>query len=113
MVACVDSRAADLVTFESESGSLGSGFAVSNSSSPAYSTILTDGAGYNPGSAARVASYTVTFPSAGTYQLYARLRVGPGTYNDDSMFYAASFGSKSPTTDSDWMMANGSPPTWS
>ncbi len=103
----VVSRAAGLVTFGAESGSLGSAFAVSNSSSPAYITILTDGAAYNPGSAARVATYMVTFPSAGTYQLYARLRVGSGGYADDSMFYAASFGSKSPTTDSDWVFVNG------
>jgi uncharacterized repeat protein (TIGR03803 family) len=41
------------------------------------------------------------------YQLYARLRTGPGTFNDDSMFYAASFGSKSPTLNSDWIFVNG------
>ena len=98
---------ADLTTFEAESGALGADWAVSNGSSPAYITILTDGAAYNPGSAARVASYTVTFPSAGTYQLYARLRTGPGTYNDDSMFYANSFGGKSPTLNSDWVFVNG------
>ena len=68
---------------------------MSNSSSPAYITILSDGAGSNPGSAARVASYTVTFPAAGTYQHYARVRVGSG------------FGSKSPTTGSDWILVNG------
>ena len=70
----VVSCAADIVTFQAESGTLGSGWAVSNSASPAFITILTDGAGNNPGSAARVASYAVTFPSAGSYQLYARLR---------------------------------------
>jgi uncharacterized repeat protein (TIGR03803 family) len=101
------SLAANLVPFEAESGVLGSDFAVSNSSSPAYITILSDGAGSNPGSAARVASYSVTFPSAGTYQLYARVRVGPNGFNDDSMFYASSFGSKSPTLNSDWILMNG------
>jgi uncharacterized repeat protein (TIGR03803 family) len=101
------SLAANLVPFEAESGVLGSDFAVSNSSSPAYITILSDGAGSNPGSAARVASYSVTFPSAGTYQLYARVRVGPNGFNDDSMFYASSFGSKSPTLNSDWVLVNG------
>jgi len=107
MVAGADASAASLVTFEAESGALGSDWGVSNSASPAYITILTDGAGSNPGSAARVAAYTVAFPTAGTYQLYARLRVGSGGYNDDSAFYAASFGSKSPTLSSDWIMANG------
>ena len=95
------------VAFEAESGTLGSDFAVSNSSSPAYITILSDGAGSNPGSAARVASYTVTFPAAGTYQHYARVRVGSGAFSDDSLFYANGFGSKSPTTGSDWILVNG------
>ena len=101
------SLADGIVTFEAESGALGSDWAVSNSTSPAFITILTDGAGNNPASTARVASYTVTFPAAGLYQLYARLRTGPGTFNDDSMFYAASFGSKSPTLNSDWVFVNG------
>ncbi len=101
------SRADGIVTFQAESGALGSDWAVSNSSSPAFITILTDGAGNNPGSAARVASYAVTFPAAGLYQLYARVRTGPGTFNDDSLFYAASFGSKSPALNSDWVLVNG------
>ncbi len=96
-----------LVTFEAESGALGSDFALSNSSSPVYITITTDSAGSNPGSAARVASYTVTFPTAGTYQVYARLRVGPNNFNDDSLFYATGFGVKSPTNNSDWILVNG------
>ena len=96
-----------IMTFDAESGALGSDWAVSNSSSPAYITILSDGAGNNPGNAARVASYMVTFPAADTYQLYARIRVGPNTFNDDSMFFAASFGSKSPTLNSDWILVNG------
>ncbi len=96
-----------LVTFEAESGALGSDFALSNSSSPVYITITTDSAGSNPGSAARVASYTVTFPTAGTYQVYARIRVGPNNFNDDSLFYATGFGLKSPTNNSDWVLVNG------
>ena len=101
------SLAANLINFEAESGVLGSDFAVSNSSSPAYITILSDSVASIPGSAARVASYTVTFPSAGTYQLYARVLVGPNGYNDDSMFYASSFGVKSPALNSDWVLVNG------
>ena len=92
----------DSVTIEAETGSLGGEWAVSNSSSPAYITITTAGAGGNPGSAARVATYNVTFPAAGTYELYARIRVGAETFNDDSLFYGNGFGLKSPTTDGDW-----------
>ena len=95
------------VTFEAESGALGADFAVSNSSSPAYITITSNGAGSNPGSAARVASYSVTFPAPGTYQLYARVRVGTDTFNDDSLFYASSFGIKTASLNSDWILVNG------
>ena len=77
------------VTFEDESGTPGSDWAVSNRTSPAYITITTGitGSGVNnPSNTNRVATYTVTFPAAGTYQLYARVRVGPDVWNDDSMF---------------------------
>jgi uncharacterized repeat protein (TIGR03803 family) len=107
LTAAMVSRADALLTFEAESGALGSDWAVSNSSSPAYITITTDGAGNNPSNAIRVATYTVTFPAADTYQLYARVLVGPNTFNDDSLFYASSFGTKSPTLNSDWILVNG------
>jgi len=96
-----------LVKFEAESGTLGSDFAVSNSASPAYITITTDFAGNYPSNAARVATYTVTFPTAGTYQLYAHVRVGPGGFSDDSLFYGNGFGMKNPTNSSDWILVNG------
>ena len=54
-----------------------------------------------------VASYTVTFPAAGHYDLYARVRVGPDAFNDDSLFYGNGFGTKSPTADGDWIFVNG------
>lgn len=78
-----------------------------------YMTSLSDvasvpGGGAAPGTAARVLTYTVTFPAAGTYDLYARLRVGAGGANDDSYFYAKTFGSKDfSTTSTDWVNANG------
>lgn len=99
-------RAADLVTLEAESGVLGADFAISNGV-PTYITTIANGATNNPSSATRVASYTVNFPAASSYQLYARIRVGAGAFNDDSMFYAVSFGSKSPTLTSDWIFVNG------
>ena len=103
----ISSTNATLVKFEAESGALGAQWALSNNSSPAYITITTDSTGYNPGSAARVATYTLTFPAAGTYELYARVRVGSGTYNDDSLFYGNGFGVKNPVLDSDWIFING------
>jgi endo-1,4-beta-xylanase len=61
----------------------------------------------NPGSANRVITFQVTFPDSGTYDLYARVLVGPGAFSDDSYFYANGFGSKNVTTDADWIRANG------
>jgi len=63
----------------------------------------------NPGSAARVASYTVTFTAAGTYDLYGRLFIGPDGGGDDSMFYANGFGNKGVATSGDWIRVNGLP----
>ena len=102
----ISGRAAS-VAFEAESGALGADWAVSNSSSPAYISITSNSTGSNPGSTNRVATYEVTFPSAGTYQLYARVLVGPNTFNDDSLFYANGLGPKSPTNNSDWITVNG------
>jgi hypothetical protein len=94
------------VTFEAESGTLGADFAISNSSSPAFITITSNSSANNPASTARMATYTITFPRPGTYQLYARLLVGSGGVNDDSFFYANGFGNKSPTTSTDWILVN-------
>ncbi len=101
------SSPASLVKFEAESGTLGLDWAVSNSASPVYITITTDGAGNFPSNATRVATYTVTLPAPGTYQLFAHVRVGPGAFNDDSMFYGKGFGAKNPTNSADWILVNG------
>jgi glucuronoarabinoxylan endo-1,4-beta-xylanase len=54
-----------------------------------------------------VATYTVTFPAPGTYQLYARILVGPGGYNDDSLFYGNGFGLQDPASNASWILVNG------
>jgi GH35 family endo-1,4-beta-xylanase len=78
-----------------------------------YTTSLSDvaayasvGGGAFPATAARVLSYTVTFPGPGTYDLYARVRIGPNGANDDSFFEPTSLGAKAPTTASDWVSSN-------
>jgi uncharacterized repeat protein (TIGR03803 family) len=101
------SKAEGLVTFQAESGTLGSNFTNGTAGAVQFISISTDGAGNNPGSATRVATYTVVFPEAGTYNLFARVLVGSGGFSDDSMFYGNGFGVKSPTTDNDWMLVNG------
>ncbi len=95
------------VTLEAEAGALGADWIMNNSGSPTFITSSTDGVGGNPGSNARVATYNVVFPAAGTYELYVRIRVGPATFNDDSLFYGNGFGTKSPPTDSEWITVNG------
>jgi hypothetical protein len=94
------------VKIEAESGMLGANFADTNISGAHCITITTDSTAQNPGSADRVATYSVTFPEAGTYELYARVYVGPGGADDDSFFYGNGFGSKSPTSDTDWITSN-------
>jgi GH35 family endo-1,4-beta-xylanase len=77
-----------------------------------YVTTKTDqaaypGGGSAPATAARVLTYNVTFPGAGTYDLYARIWVGPGGFGDDSYYNGTSFGAKNPTTSGDWRLQNG------
>lgn len=97
------------VVFEAESGTLGAQWAVNVSGSPAVTNIAitSNSTGSNPGSSARVATYSVTFPAPGTYHLYARLRVGPAAWDDDSLFFGNGFGAKSPTANADWVLVNG------
>ena len=94
------------ILFEAESGTLGAEFTTLEESGITYITILTNGVAQFPESAARVATYTVNFPSAGTYDLYARIRVGSGGADDDSFFYGNGFGVKNPTQADDWQRMN-------
>ncbi|RZK62422.1 MAG: T9SS type A sorting domain-containing protein, partial [Hymenobacter sp.] len=84
-------------------------YATSLTDVSAYTATTSPGGGVGgsaPATPARVLTYSVTFPAAGTYDLYARIRVGPNGANDDSFFYGNGFGTKSPTTGSDWTQAN-------
>jgi endo-1,4-beta-xylanase len=116
------------VPFEAESGTsagpVATGatigdWAVRTAAPVTYVTTTTDVAAYTaptspgggvgasaPATDARVLSYTVTFPGPGTYDLYARMRVGSNSANDDSFYYANSLGVKSPTNGSDWVNCN-------
>jgi endo-1,4-beta-xylanase len=95
------------IVIEAESGTLGSQFVTASDGATQYITIQPTGAGGSPGTVDRVASYTVTFPSAGVYELYMRVRVGPATFSDDSLFYANGLGVKGVAVDADWILANG------
>jgi len=96
------------VIVEAESGTLGADFEIKQDGDITYVAIKTNTVNSgNPGGAARVITYDVTFPSAGTYDLFVRLRVGSNTFNDDSFFYGNGFGEKDPLVDTDWIMING------
>ncbi len=94
------------VVVEVENGAVGSDFAVAPTGDGAYITITTDGSLNIPENAARIVTLEVTFPAAQAYDLYVRLRVGPGAANDDSFFYGNGFGEKFPTSPDDWVRAN-------
>ena len=98
------------VIFEAEVDPIGNEFNVVTEDDLTYITIGTDynqttGSTSYPGEN-RTASYEVTFAEPGWYDLYARLYVGPNSANDDSFFYADSFGVKNPALADDWIAAN-------
>lgn len=94
------------VKFEAESGTRGSSVAVGTLGGVTYIYPTENNTGSTPGTANRIVTYTITFPEPGTYELYARVRVGPGAWNDDSFLYGNGFGVKSPTNAADWILAN-------
>ena len=96
------------VVVEAESGSVGSNYSVQTEGDVSY--VATDvnytGSSYPQGSES-VITYQVEFQSAGSYQLFIRMRVGPNNFDDDSYFSAKGFGEKSLTDGVDWVMVNG------
>ncbi|MBN1133163.1 MAG: endo-1,4-beta-xylanase [Bacteroidales bacterium] len=100
------SQASNMI--EAELGTLGSDFSIVSINGADAITVTTDLVNQlNPGSAERVATYTVRFPESGSYELYARVMVGPGSYDDDSHFIPNGFGYKDPEQDSAWLRVNG------
>ncbi len=95
------------VVVEAESGTLGSGLLVQGDSSNAYITPDSNYTGLVPGDTSRIATYQVTFPDSGYYDLFVRVQVGPAGYNSDSFFYGNGFGEKDDTASADWVFING------
>ena len=93
---------------EAESGQRGSYFKVLQDAGTTYVgtdsnwTSLT-----SPGDTTRMITYQVQFADSGSYNLFARVRVGSGGFNDDSFFYGNGFGQKNDTAASDWIFING------
>jgi endo-1,4-beta-xylanase len=99
------------IVLEAESGAVGSAFNTATADGVTFVTISPAMAGGNPTSETRVITFTANFVAPGTYELYARLRVGPATFSDDSFYYGNGFGVKpvstDASTDGSWILANG------
>ncbi|WP_139923171.1 endo-1,4-beta-xylanase [Hymenobacter sp. DG01] len=96
------------VVQQAETGTLGADWNTATQADVQYVTVKPTATinSQNPGTAARVITYSVTFPGAGAYDLYARVRVGPATANDDSFYYGNGFGTKQVDADADWITVN-------
>lgn len=87
--------------------SIGADFQIVEEQNVTYITPETDfGGATNPGSEDKLLIFTVTFEAAGTYDLYTKVRVGPDGANDDSFYFARTFGSRPVDQDSGWVRIN-------
>jgi endo-1,4-beta-xylanase len=87
------------VIVEAESGALGANIVPGTLDDVTYVTTNLNGVD-NPPVNRRV-THAVTFPAGGNYDLYARIRIGPGGGDDDSWYFANGFGN---TTN--WVLYN-------
>jgi GH35 family endo-1,4-beta-xylanase len=92
------------VIVEAESGTLGENLVPGTADTVNY--VTTNLNGTTPPTAGRIATYTVTFPAAGNYELYARYLVGPNGANDDSWYFGQGFGVKVPEQGNQWALQN-------
>jgi len=106
---------AAVIGFQAELGVLGAHFnpPISDTSvfGGQYITIEINGSGDAPNHVDRIVTYIITFPEAGTYDLYARLYMPSEglAVNNDSMFYGNGFGAKNVSSANDWIKVNGTP----
>lgn len=81
------------VIVEAESGTLGPSVTTGTLGDATYVTAAVNvTTGPTGATDPRVSSYQITFPAAGDYDLYARMRVGPGGGDDDSWYFGNGFG---------------------
>jgi endo-1,4-beta-xylanase len=78
------------VIVEAESGSLGSSLTTTAAGGVTYITTTENGTA-PPTTPPRIATWQVTFPAAGNYDLYVRIQAGPNTGNDDSFYIPSGF----------------------
>src|SRR5439155_1238544 len=78
------------VIVEAESGVLGASLTIPAPSGGITYITTTENATVTP-TPARTATWQVTFPAAGNYDLYVHILVGPNTGNDDSFYIPSGF----------------------
>lgn len=95
------------ITLEAEDAILGSDYAILSDDDETYITPQTNFIETSfPGSASKVATFTVDFHTSGTYDLYAKINVGPAAAEDDSFYAGTSFGEKDTISGTDWSVIN-------
>jgi endo-1,4-beta-xylanase len=92
------------VIIEAEAGTLGANLAINTLEGATY--VATTVNRTTPPAAPDIGTYSVTFPAAGNYELYARIRVGPGGAIDDSFYFGQGFGEKQPENGGQWALWN-------
>lgn len=96
------------IIVEAELGQVGSGFSVIKDGDVSYITAKENFTGQaSPEDTSRMVGYKVTFQDSGVYQLFARVYVGNGGFNDDSFFASNGFGSMNETDAGSWVFVNG------
>lgn len=96
------------IIVEAESGELGGDFEIleDEDDGASYIAIQTNFIDVSYPGPERTATFEVTFPDSGWYDLYARIRIGPSQFDDDSFFYANSFGARDETDPDLWTIVN-------
>ncbi len=96
------------LVIEAELGDLGSDFEVLEEEGITFVRPKTDFIhGSYPGDLSKIISFQFNFEEPGEYHFYAKIRIGPGTWDDDSFFLAKNFGDVSATNAGDWHIVNG------
>ncbi|HKO94072.1 MAG TPA: hypothetical protein VJU61_23120, partial [Polyangiaceae bacterium] len=97
-------RSTSPIVIDAENGTLGANVtSVTDATDSSISYVTAAMNGTDPvadSSDARVVSQEIRFPRAGSYQIYARLRIGPGAGADDSFFL------EQPGSDPAWPVVN-------
>jgi endo-1,4-beta-xylanase len=91
------------VVIEAESGTLGTNIATGSDGAVTFVTTTVNRT--TPPTAPHIGTYSVTFPAAGNWELYAHYSVGPEAANDDSWYFGTGFGEKVPETGA-WSLQN-------